>query len=167
MTMLNTMKRSRPEMDASDRNERSLVDIVADIESRSKDQSRDLDLLRERVDAVMAQKEEIAARLGEAVGDLAKTRAAPESERRKRETSEAKPGSVKAAMSAARAALDMVIDGDPESGEPENTLTGHENDGAAEAVIVTGDDRSCSSRRASARPWTSWPRAPASSTPPP
>lgn len=44
--MRNVAKRSRPEMDADDKTNRTLADIVADIARRSDEQSQDLDLLR-------------------------------------------------------------------------------------------------------------------------
>jgi chromosome condensin MukBEF ATPase and DNA-binding subunit MukB len=112
MTVPNTTNHGS-ETAAGDQTERTVADIVADIERRSADQSHDLDLLRQQVEAVMADKEEIAARLGEAVNVLAETRAALESETQMRKQAETKVGTLKSAMAAARAALDVTIDGDP------------------------------------------------------
>jgi hypothetical protein len=87
--------------------ERRLPQIIADIERRSQEQARDIADLRKLAEAAIAEKEEIAARLGEAEHELAEALAALEIEAKKRQQAEARAARLAEANRIARAALDI------------------------------------------------------------
>jgi hypothetical protein len=86
---------------------RLLPQIIADIERRSEEQARDIADLRMLVETTVAEKEKIAARLGEAEHELAEALAALEIERQKRQQAEAWTARLEQANRIARAALDL------------------------------------------------------------
>ena len=86
---------------------RLLPQIIADIERRSEEQARDIADLRTLVETTVAEKEKIAARLGEAEHELAEALAALEIERQKRQQAEAWTARFAEANRIARAALDL------------------------------------------------------------
>ena len=89
---------------------RLLPQIIADIERRSEEQARDIADLRTLVETTVAEKQKIAARLGEAEHELAEALAALEIERQKRQQAEAWTARFAEANRIARAALDLSAD---------------------------------------------------------
>jgi len=96
---------------------RLLPQIIADIERRSEEQARDIADLRTLVETTVAEKEKIAARLGEAEHELAEALAALEIERQKRQQAEAWTARFEEANRIARAALDSVGEMEPDGPE--------------------------------------------------
>lgn len=94
--------------------ERLLPQIIADIERRSEEQARDIADLRTLVETTVAEKEKIAARLGEAEHELAEALAAFEIETKKRWQAEAKTSRLAEANRIARAALDSANKVEPD-----------------------------------------------------
>ncbi len=82
--------------------------IVEEMERRSEVQSRDLAVLVEKLAAVTAEREAIAARLGETERELAEVRTALGRERQTRKEVEVRGSTLEGAIARARAALDLV-----------------------------------------------------------
>ncbi len=93
---------------------RLLPQIIADIERRSEEQARDIADLRTLVETTVAEKEKIAARLGEAEHELAEALAALEIERQKRQQAEAWTARLEEANRIARAALNSADEMEPD-----------------------------------------------------
>jgi hypothetical protein len=99
--------RQRPAGEAAPA-ERLLPQIIADVERRSEEQARDIADLRTLVETTVAEKEKIAARLGEAEHELAEALAALEIETKKRQQAEAWTARLAEANRIARAPLDLA-----------------------------------------------------------
>ena len=93
---------------------RLLPQIIADIERRIEEQARDIADLRTLVETTVAEKEKIAARLGEAEHELAEALAALEIETKKRQQVEAWTARLAEANRTARAALDSADEVEPD-----------------------------------------------------
>jgi hypothetical protein len=88
---------------------------VARLTQRFEDQKQDLEFLAEALIRVEDEKEQLASRLGEAEGELAKTRATVREKDERLKLAKAENEAMQATITAARAALEPVHFAEPET----------------------------------------------------
>ena len=110
--------RQQPADEAAASAGRLLPQIIADIERRSEEQASDIADLRTLVETTVAEKEKIAARLGETEHELAEALAALEIERQKRQQAEAWTARLEQANRIARGARPLQGGARPEGRRP-------------------------------------------------